>query len=87
MAEYNFWDDRTHEDNDENWCLISNDYCYDHTKCSECDIQKEFDRYVNEEVKKQMKVELLNYTPHPEATIAAAARLCYSSADITLFAA
>lgn len=30
-----------------------------------------------------MKVELLNYTPNPEATVAAAARLCYSSADIT----
>ena len=29
-----------------------------------------------------MKVELIRWTPEPEDTIAAAARLCYSSADI-----
>lgn len=29
-----------------------------------------------------MKVTLLNYTPHPEATIAAAAKLCYSNKSI-----
>lgn len=29
-----------------------------------------------------MKVELLNWTPDPENTVAAAARLCYSDADI-----
>ena len=29
-----------------------------------------------------MKISLLNYTPHPEATIAAAAKLCYSNKSI-----
>lgn len=29
-----------------------------------------------------MKVSLLNYTPHPEDTVAAAARLCYSSVAV-----
>ena len=29
-----------------------------------------------------MKVELLNWTPEPENTVAAAARLCYSDAEI-----
>ena len=29
-----------------------------------------------------MKVTLLNYTPHPEATIAIAAKLCYSNKSI-----
>lgn len=29
-----------------------------------------------------MQVKLLNYTPHPEETVAAAARLCYSKEDI-----
>lgn len=29
-----------------------------------------------------MQVKLLNYTPHPEDTVAAAARLCYSKEDI-----
>lgn len=29
-----------------------------------------------------MQVKLLNYTPHPEETVAAAARLCYSKKDI-----
>ena len=31
---------------------------------------------------RQMKVELLNWTPEPENTVAAAARLCYSDAEI-----
>lgn len=30
-----------------------------------------------------MHVELLNYTPNPEETVAAAARLCYSKADVS----
>lgn len=30
-----------------------------------------------------MRVELLNYTPNPEETVAAAARLCYSKADVS----
>ena len=29
-----------------------------------------------------MKVTLLTYTPEPEKTIAAAAKLCYASSDI-----
>ena len=29
-----------------------------------------------------MKVTLLNYTPHPEATITIAAKLCYSNKSI-----
>ena len=29
-----------------------------------------------------MQVKLINYTPHPEDTVAAAARLCYSKEDI-----
>lgn len=36
MAEYNFWDDRTAEDNDDNYCPILDDYCYDMSKCEEC---------------------------------------------------
>ena len=29
MAEYNFWDDRTTEDNDEHYCPIIDGHCYD----------------------------------------------------------
>ena len=36
MAEYDFWDDRTTEENDENYCPILNDHCYDMSKCDEC---------------------------------------------------
>lgn len=42
MAEYNFWDDRTAEDNALNYCPILNDYCYDMNKCDECEANQEF---------------------------------------------
>lgn len=35
MAEYNFWDDRTTETNDSNFCPILNDHCYVQN-CKEC---------------------------------------------------
>lgn len=37
MAEYNFWDDRTTEDNDEHYCPIIDGHCYDMSKCDECE--------------------------------------------------
>lgn len=42
MAEYNFWDDRTTEDNDEHYCPIIDRHCYDMSKCDECDYNTEF---------------------------------------------
>lgn len=36
MAEYNFWDDRTTEDNDGHYCPIIDGHCYDMSKCDEC---------------------------------------------------
>lgn len=58
MPEYNFWDDRTIETNDDTWCPIANDYCLDHTKCSECEIQIEFDKYISEEFSKSDEVDV-----------------------------
>lgn len=43
MAEYNFWDDRTHEENDENFCPLLNEHCYTQN-CGECEILKEFEK-------------------------------------------
>lgn len=57
MAEYNFWDDRTYDTCDENWCPIANDYCLkDENSLPSCDYCKEmqdFMRYVNEEEKRK----------------------------------
>ena len=44
MAEYNFWDDRTTECNDSNFCPVINDYCLDQ-RCFECEARKEMDKY------------------------------------------
>lgn len=50
MAEYDFWDDRTVECNDNPWCIIADDYCYGNTNCSKCD------RYVDEESMKNDRI-------------------------------
>ena len=43
MAEYNWWDDRTVEDNDEHFCPILNDICYgDDVNCQKCEVSKVF---------------------------------------------
>ncbi len=42
MAEYNFWDDRTTKDNDENYCPILDGYCSDMSKCEECEDNARF---------------------------------------------
>ena len=42
MAEYNFWDDRTTEDNDEHYCPIIDGNCYDMSKCDECEDNAKF---------------------------------------------
>ena len=42
MAEYNFWDDRTMEDNDEHYCPIIDGHCYDMSKCEECEENAKF---------------------------------------------
>lgn len=47
MAEYNFWDDRTTETNDDNYCPIGNDYCLSHD-CDNCSDNIEFARYFAE---------------------------------------
>lgn len=40
MAEYNWWDDRTIEDNDEHFCPLLNNICYgDDNNCQECEVQ------------------------------------------------
>lgn len=41
MAEYNFWDDRTHECNDDYYCPVINAHCLDQ-KCDECEDYKSF---------------------------------------------
>lgn len=42
MAEYNFWDDRTTEDNDGHYCPIIDGHCYDMSKCDECEDNAKF---------------------------------------------
>ena len=43
MAEYNWWDDRTVEDNDEHFCPVLNDICYsDDVNCQKCEVSKAF---------------------------------------------
>lgn len=46
MAEYNFWDDRTTEENDDYWCPIKMCYCIS-DDCENCEKYKEFEDYVN----------------------------------------
>ena len=42
MAEYNLWDDRTVEDNDEHFCPLLNDRCYaSEVDCRDCEVQIE----------------------------------------------
>ena len=46
MAEYNWWDDRTVEDNDEHFCPVLNDFCYESNDyCRECVTLKAFRDY------------------------------------------
>lgn len=42
MAEYNFWDDRTTEENDENYCPILDGHCSNMSKCDECEENAKF---------------------------------------------
>lgn len=42
MVEYNFWDDRTTEENDDYWCPIGCCYCLDDRYCYECKDYKDF---------------------------------------------
>lgn len=42
MAEYNFWDDRTTEENDEYWCPVGMCYCIEED-CEHCEAAKEFE--------------------------------------------
>lgn len=57
MAEYNFWDDRTYDTCDENWCPIANDYCLkadnELPSCDYCKEMQSFMRYVNKEEKRK----------------------------------
>lgn len=50
MLEYNFWDDRTHDES--YFCPIKNDYCYHPDECNDCQIMSDYDEYyerMNEE--------------------------------------
>ncbi len=42
MAEYNFWDDRTTEDNDEHYCPIIDCHCYDMSRGEEWEENAKF---------------------------------------------
>lgn len=42
MTEYNFWDDRTTEENDEYWCPVGMCYCIEED-CEHCEAAKEFE--------------------------------------------
>lgn len=57
MAEYNFWDDRTWDTCDENWCPVANDYCLkDKNSLPSCDYCKEMQEYmyyINKEEKRK----------------------------------
>lgn len=44
MPEYNFWDDRTTEVNDSDFCPIAQDYCSE-PSCDVCQAAKEWDAY------------------------------------------
>lgn len=45
MLEYNFWDDRTHDES--YFCPIKNDYCYHPDECNDCQIMSDYDEYLN----------------------------------------
>lgn len=56
MAEYNFWDDRTWDTCDENWCPIANDYCLNGKyhmlpSCNYCKEMIEFMRFLDKDEK------------------------------------
>lgn len=54
MPEYNWWDDRTIEENDNMFCPIINNYCHveDHSVCErECEEYKAFKDYYDREGK------------------------------------
>lgn len=58
MAEYNFWDDRTYDTCDENWCPIANDYCLKDKdslpSCNYCKEMQEYMRYIDDEDRRKM---------------------------------
>lgn len=44
--EYNWWDDRTVEQNETNFCPVLNDFCYeDNDACKDCVTLKAFQEY------------------------------------------
>lgn len=46
--EYNWWDDRTTEQNEINFCPILNDFCYEgNDACRDCVTLKTFQEYYN----------------------------------------
>ena len=52
MAEYNWWDDRTVEENDDMMCPIINYPC-PHENCGECEDYKAFIGYCESEIKEE----------------------------------
>lgn len=42
MAEYNFWDDRTTEENDDFWCPLGECYCIE-GDCEHCEAAHKFE--------------------------------------------
>lgn len=68
MAEYNFWDDRTTEENDDYWCPIKMCYCIS-DDCENCEEYKEFEDYVNRHFKDEINptittCDIANYIKH-----------------------
>lgn len=59
MAEYNFWDDRTWDCDDNYWCPILNDYCFTE-ECDICPINKKFEESLRASEQKPNSTD-----PHP----------------------
>ena len=47
MAEYNFWDYRTHECNNDYYCPVINSYCLTQ-ECEECNDYKDFCKFYSQ---------------------------------------
>ena len=45
MWEYNWWDDRTIEQNETNFCPVLNDFCYEQDGCESCAVLQAFKEY------------------------------------------
>ncbi len=54
MIEYNFWDDRTTECNESDFCPIIMDYCLDQ-ECNECEELKAFVKYWEDRDKEEKR--------------------------------